>query len=1076
MSSKLRIGCEAFMEACWLAAAGIIPLFFNISSVRMFELDKVLILRFLVILAVASGLLKWIDRRMSGAAASNDEERMPSVLKHPLAILALALSFIYILSSIFSISPAQSWWGSYLRSQGSMAFLGYVILFFVVLRELRTSAQLQRLQYAIILTSIPISAYTILQFAGLDPMPWRDSLQGRSSGSMGNPIFLGGYLVMVIPITFGRLTDAVKMLRAENGKKPGIVLMAACGMAILIQALALLCTESRGPMMGLLAGFYLCIFLFLVLKRSSGNSRLLFPAAAAGIGFLAPPLLILIIRIALKLPASFGLLCMGIAILLIGALYVALWFAGWSKGWLWLTWLAQTLAIGIILSAGPGRVMGSSANAFPLLGRLARFSDQSADVRQLLWKTSLNTFRSGAPALLPNDTKDIVHSFRPAIGYGPETIWFAVNIFGVPELQTHWAGEADRMHNEVFDNLITLGFSGTILSLFIFGAAFYYSLRYLGLLNGTPRKFLFAIFLIVGSGLGVLAPWIGGSPHLAGPGIQAGLIAGLFAYIALIGFGRREASFAGERLQIYVICILGALIAHFIETSVCIAVTPTRTCFFLLLAILAVLTSRNLKESEPAKPRGKPVLQRSPSLRLQMATASFIVMTLAWCFVVNTTMEPSPWRLVLRTLFVPSYGDGIHFPFTVPLVLLILTLWGSIGLLSMDKRDSQPGVHFFRSAAAMAFKFPGVIWLVFGFLSAFFWSSLDSSLSSPLNESLHAEARVTLFYLGLLLSLAITAWNLVSSDPLRYAAASAVRAPGWGGGFLLAIGASVAILNLTVYPAWADVSAHIAHAYEHSNELQSALPVYERAVKLAPDNISYRMSLGLAQARMHASSGKEAEEPLQSLKHALDLNPLDPAAFRALGNFYAQWGEQSTDPGFRDAQILKAIPYLEQAVRLAPHSAQTYNELGRCYALRGDFAKAGDLYKKSMQLYPENGRTYLFLGDMYFRQKNLERSLQSYRHAASIGGGMEAQRQIGVLLAQMGRRQEAIGADLDALKTQPKDFQLLYHVALLYFSLGDVTSGLAYAHRAYAEAPNSGNISFETFVLMLEKNSKKLSE
>jgi tetratricopeptide (TPR) repeat protein len=1076
MSSKLRICCEAFMEACWLAAAAIVPLFFNISSVRVFEFDKVLILRFLVILAVAAGLLKWIDGRMSATVSSVAVEQKP-LAKHPLAIAVFVLAAIYILSSILSITPAQSWWGSDLRSQGSIAFCCYVLLFLVVLCELRTSAQLQRLQYAIILTSIPISAYTILQYVGLDPMPWRDYLQGRSSGSMGNPIFLGGYLVMVIPLTFGRLAGAVKMLRTENGNKPGLVLTASCGIAIMIQALALLCTESRGPITGLAACFYICIFLFLVLKRSPGNSRFIFPVAAAGMGLMAPILLVLVVRVASKLPASIALLCLGAAILLICAIYFALWFAAWSKNWLWLTWLVQTVAIGLIIMVGPARVIGESGNAFPLLGRLGRISDQSNDVRQLLWKTGLNTIRSGAPALLPNDAKDAVHSFRPAIGYGPESIWFAVNLYGMPELQTNFAGDADRMHNDVFDNLIAIGFSGAILFLFLFAAAFFYSLRYLGLINSPLRKLFFIIFLIIGSGSGILVPWLAGSPHLAGLGIQAGMILGLFAYIAWIGFSRREVSFSGDNRQIFVISILGALIAHFIEISLCIAVTPTRAYFFLLLAVLVVLTSMNVKESEPAKQRGpKPVSQPPMSPMPHIAAASFIVMVVAWCFVVNTTVEHSAWRLFLNTWFIPSQGQGTRFPLTDPLILLVLTIIGSIGLFSIEKPDSPPALHYFRPVVRIAFGFLCFVWLVFGFLSSIFWAALDSSTSSPINESLHAEARMTLFYVGLLFFLGITAWSLVSAGFQRYAAATACRASRWGAGFLLAIGALIVILNLTVYPAWADVASHIAHTYENSNSLINALPVYERAVHLVPDDISYCISLGLAQARTIAWSGK-VEESFQSLKHALDLNPLDPVIFSTLGRFYAQLGDQSPDPAVRNIQIQRAIPYFEHAVRLAPNNPQTYNELGRSYVLLGDFAKANSLYEKALRLYSGNARTYMFLGEMYSRQKNLERALQCYSQSVNYGGGIEAQRYIGLLLALMGRYQEAIRANLDALKTAPHDSQLLCHLAVLYFSLGDVTSGLAYAHRGYEVAPNPGNnISIETFIMMLEDQAKKLVE
>jgi tetratricopeptide (TPR) repeat protein len=1078
MSSKLQIWCEAFMEACWLAAVAIIPLYFNISSVSLFELAKVLVLRFLVVLCIAAGLLKWIDRRMSTTTQLNIAEPK-RFARHPLAISVTALAAVYILSSIFSITPNQSWWGSNLRSQGSIAFCCYVILFLVVLGELRTSAQLQRIQYAIILTSIPISAYTILQFVGLDPIPWRDYLQGRSSGTIGNPIFLGGYLVMVIPITFGRLAEAVKMLRTKDGNKSGLGLAACCGIAILIQTVALLCTQSRGPIAGLAVGFYTCVFLFLVLKRSPEKSRFIFSAAAAALGLIAPVLFILAVRAASKLPASMALICLGAASLLIVALYVGLWFLSWIKSRLWLTWLVQAIMLGLIIAAGPAHIIGENAKGFLSLGRLAKISDQSTDVRQLLWKSGLRALESKAPAILPNDTKDVFHSLRPAIGYGPESIWFAVNLYGILELQTNWASDADRMHNEVLDNLIAIGFPGTVLFLFVFAAAFFYSLRYLGLLNGARQTLLFAIFLVVGIGLGILAPWLAGSFHLAGIGIQVGMILGFFAYIARIGFGRRDLNFSGDDRQIFVICILGALIAHFIEISSGIAVTPTRTYCFLLLAVLAVLTSgaAEAKESALAKQRGaKPVAQHSMSPMPLIAVASFVVMTIAWCFAVNSTVEHNVWRLFFNTWFLPSHGQGVRFSLNVPLILMALTIVGSIGLLPIDKSGSQPALRDFRSVYRISFGFLGFVWLASGFLAAIFWTALDSSTSSPIDESLHAEARVTLFFIGLLLLLGIVAWSLVSAESQRIAAAAAIQVPAGVFGFLLAVGALAGVLNLTVYPAWADVASHIAHAFDNSNALMRAVPVYERASKLEPDNISYCISLGLAQGRTSASAGAAYESSFQSLKHAWDLNPLDSATYYTIGNFYAKLGELSPVPAVRDLQIQSAIPYFEQAIRLAPNTPRAYNELARCYMLLGNYAKANSLFQESIRLYPSNARTYLLMGEMFYRQKNLERALQSYTQSIPYGGGIEAKRNIAMVLALLGRRQEAIRTDLEALETAPHDLQLLRQLSMLYFCERDNASGRTYARRAYDESPQSGNTSIESFIMILEDQARQLLE
>ena len=308
------------MEACWLAAAAIIPLYFNLSSVQMFEPDKVFVLRLLAVLAGAAFLLKRIDRRVSGPARPGDPEPAPSLLKSPLPFSVLILATIYILSSALSIMPIQSWWGTYIRAQGTITFCCYVVLFLVVLTELRAAAQLRRLQYAIILTSVPVAAYTILQFADFDPIPWQDMFHERSMGTMGNPIFLGGYLVMVIPLTFSRMVDAVQTARSGGQTRPGLVLAACSGVALMMQLLALLFTQSRGPILGLALSVYVCVFLFLVLRRIPGKARFTIPASAAGMGFALPFLAILLARMASKQSAPMTLICLGAVVVLAGAL------------------------------------------------------------------------------------------------------------------------------------------------------------------------------------------------------------------------------------------------------------------------------------------------------------------------------------------------------------------------------------------------------------------------------------------------------------------------------------------------------------------------------------------------------------------------------------------------------------------------------------------------------------------------------------------------------------------------------------------------------------------------------------
>jgi len=721
---------------------------------------------------------------------------------------------------------------------------------------------------------------------------------------------------------------------------------------------------------------------------------------------------------------------------------------------------------------GPARIISQDA-ALPMIGRWTQLSGSGIDARYYLWQTGYNALRSGSPATLPNDSNDSFHSLRPAIGYGPEGIWFPVNLHAPPGLAEIHSDFSDRMHNETFDNLMAIGFAGALMYLFLISAAIFYALQYIDLITGMRQKILFALFLVLGSGAGILLPWLTGSPPLAGIGVQAGLLFGLFAYIGWRGFRSPRATSEVDSRQIFVLCILGSLIAHFAEIAVGIAVTPTRTYFFLLLAVLSVMVSQRLKQNVSAKKRGsKPQPWSRTPLPSFIAIASFVVLTEAWCFIVNTTAERSAVKLFIDNWFVQANQlSGFLLPGN--LILLLLTIGGGIALVYAEKSNLRLSKRDARKISRSFSAFVIIIWLVMGFLAAVFWAAPDPSISTPMDVSIHSEARVTLFLLGLLALLAATVYALVAADFQKYVAALSIRKSSLWFGLLLTIGAFAAIFNWTVRPAWADISCHIASVYERAGNLPAAIQIYERAVQLAPRSANYLIFLGRAQRSSAAPNSSQLQESVRTLKRAVDLNPLNPSGYRTLGFLYMQIGEQTLDPVARNAQIRKAIASFQQIIRLVPNDRDVCNDLGRCYFLTGEYEKARELYEKSLQIHPEDEQAYMYMGEMQYTLNDLEGALQSFAEAVRLARrNVEARKNVGSMLILLDRKEEAIREDLKTLEIAPKELTLLRRLSSLYFSTGDYSSGLAFARRAYDAAPAADKPSFDAFLEVLRNQIK----
>jgi tetratricopeptide (TPR) repeat protein len=520
---------------------------------------------------------------------------------------------------------------------------------------------------------------------------------------------------------------------------------------------------------------------------------------------------------------------------------------------------------------------------------------------------------------------------------------------------------------------------------------------------------------------------------------------------------------------LFIFGIFGALMAHFIETSVGVAVTPTRVYFYLFLASLSVLSTGNLApQEEPAKRRPvQSALRVNNPLLAYTVLSGLVVLIESWCFVFNTVNERSTAALFFRSFFPFSSGAGQGHQFPVVLLLLFLTICGSIGLMYSEKPDLRITKSEFQSKLKLSPVLMAVVWIVMGLFSAYFWTALDGS--SPLDAAVHAENRMTILIGGLLLLVVSLAALIMPARGATQDGRDSARKSEIYVGIAIFVFAMMGIWRCTLRPAWADISCRLAGIYERAGGLTAAIELYQRASQLEPRTVQYWLSLGLAQSAAGASDPVMRNQAALSLERALDLNPLDPEACRTLAAFHMQTGERSSDPDFRTTEINTAIALFRKASLLAPNFPDAYSEIGRCLFLLGDYEQANNLYQKSLKLNPDYWRTYMFLGEMQYRLKNLEGALRNFSEAARLNRQeIEPRKNVGFLLARLGRREEAIRTNLETLERVPGDAMLLTRLAVLYFGTGNYSAGIDFGRRAYDATPASGRPSFDEFIEKLK--------
>ena len=393
----------------------LLPVLVNPFGNRFYEIPKVAFLRLAILLVFTAWL---VDRINFGGSIAGS---LRQLLSRPLVLPVLLFTLAYVLSTITSVAPHVSFWGSYFRVSGTYNTLCYVTFFFLIILNLHTTRQLERLITVALLASLPIALYGVLQHSGVEPIfPGYDH-SGRPISTIGNPIFLGAYLIMVIPLTLGRLLVSLRALlgrsQLASSRRSMILEVIGYSSLLVLQLVCLLYTGSRGPWFGLFGGALLFAILIALRHRMK---KLLLIAAVVGVALIA-------LLVALNLPNT------------------------------------------------PLEPFTES----PYLSRLV-FSDELAAgtgtewVRLFIWQGTLELIRSN-----PNIgfTPDPLRPVRPLIGYGPETMGIVfpqVYPYGLAYVESREA-MADRAHNELLDLVVTTGVVGLLAFLLLMGCFFYHA-------------------------------------------------------------------------------------------------------------------------------------------------------------------------------------------------------------------------------------------------------------------------------------------------------------------------------------------------------------------------------------------------------------------------------------------------------------------------------------------------------------------------------------------------------------------------------------------------------------------------
>ena len=1113
MKTKLSLFCEKLIEIGWLAAAIVAPLFFNVYSNRVFEPDKLTLVRSIATLMAVAWVIKVLDEAYMGPEEGKPEgkpssydaeasvqardvyaqESQKQALKRlwghitatPLLLPTLALVAVYLLSTAASLVPRVSLLGSYQRLQGTYTTFSYIVIFLLVLQGMRRREQIERLITVLILVSLPISLYGLVQHAKLDPLPWGGDVTRRVASNMGNAIFVAAYLIMVVPLTMARLIGASKHILENVEESKGAVFLVSylllqviqifiwvrfeyliglwTGLGVLIillffslfiekplahfallggysfilnaQLVCILFSGSRGPWLGLLGGLYVFVLISLISLRrqAEDQSRLSFGEIGRALAFAL-----------VSLPAMLALP------------YALLIFLKRGFRWLWLSWLIQAF-IGILLLLAvslPVSPLHEPFKRLPYVGHLSSLLDTTGGtnaVRILIWEGATQLIMPHEPLRYPSGEPDTLNFLRPLIGYGPESMYVAYNRFYPPKLAHHEARNAspDRSHNETFDALVITGLLGFVVYMLIFGSVFYYALKWLGLISSRLQRWVFVAFWLGGGFLGVLISWLtDGTLRFLGVGLPTGSILGLALYVGLYGlvfYGQRE---GGDILdwgyRLYLIALLSAIMAHFIEVHFGIAIAATRTYFWLYAGLICVIgyflrqgqavPSPALESTPPLslhrrgeeggvarldEPRSRKKRRRKKPENVPSGQAATLDAGQAgW----NTALVS--FSLLMGLILITMCYDYITFQYKISdgegsifwLFAITWLLAGAIIITELSKGQATGQADWV--FVLVTYPLISLACLFLFYFIHHLWLDIRDVSDSPIKAADRVAGVIALYYVvlfGMIFLITLTSLKERGSEK---------SSPLFNYGYwwlypILAVAALYVIIFFNLKFIQADIYYKQAAPYEQAGRWDDAVEMYRRALRLDPYEDYYFLFLGRACLEKAQRMGESPNDALFSpnldtllrptaweqewlkntgretwlrlsevaLNRAQELNPLNTDHTANLGRLYRTRGGLRANMDERIKELSRSIEYYRQATSLSPHNAQLFNEWGTVYYILGRFDKALEKLLFSLSLDPAFVNTYVHLGDAYQALNKPERALEAHVKAIEIEPG-----------------------------------------------------------------------------------------
>ncbi len=1061
MQTKLSIFCSKVIEAGWLAAAVAIPLFFNIYTARTFEPDKLTLMRSIVTVMILAWLVKFLEETAPSNGTIPFGQKVKNWLKQPMVLPSIVILLIYIISTIASLSPLVSLWGSYQRMQGSYTFISYMIIFALMASNMRTREQIDRFITTIIIASIPVALYGIIQRNGLDPLPWAGDVVQRVASTMGNAIFVASYLVMIVPLTISRFLQSMTAIVTKEDASWGHTVLAAVQIfALAVQVLCVLYSGSRGPQLGLLGAFALTGLLILLVLRQNDSDKSALKIEEIGLGIL--PVLIVVVlgilgyfigqvisedRTALISVISTGV---GLVIFLGIAAYLAASKRGWR--WLWISWpvlglVAVVFLVLLNIREGPLQEF----RKVPYLNRLSSVMNTeggTGKVRVLIWEGSLNLISPHRPLGIEGEYTDSLNLIRPLVGYGPESMFNAFAYAYPIDLAHHEArgSSADRSHNETIDSIVMTGSIGFLAFYFLMISLFYYLVKWLGWVPDRSAFWRLLSLMITCGLIGVIIPIVvQGSIIMAAVGLPFGLFIGVFLFLCWQGVLKQPELRENTALTyspLLLIGLVGAFVGHFLEVHFVFSIAATYTYFWAYMGLVVamakitaaekqvqpvdqveeIVSEIEQNEEKPrqvktrrrrGKQRGKAVRAISKTMQASSITTASVSKQEGWENWISVQGLAMAIILIILTFdFVPVQFDistgnySIVWLFSVTYLVGIGLIFSELAIRANTWSRQVDWIRAIMFYGVTSFGYAGFYILLHSWQRNILTTGRVNEVVAAANALVNILGG---YYIALFLLMFIIAFVLVQGRirSLKLCQTSNLVI------YFFFVAAAIAVIffkNFNVVKA--DIYLKEGERYRNQKQWVQAILLHG----------------GTAEVNRIVGSGQLPNEDITDGSVGIDSD--EDFYYLMLALDYQLMAQDSKlDQQLRQRAWLEGERIAVKARDINKYNPDNTGNLGRYYFTLGQvldkkyFDKAKEFFAKAIELAPQNVQYYNLLSQVHYVQGNFDEAIEWQETSAELDDRFAPTWSLlGDTQTAKGNAEEALNAHVNAIALDPKAF------------------------------------------------------